>query len=315
MSLASMSPVIVLSVLLLVSVAYNFHLHNDRQAIIDDRLVGDKSFLHGSTELATSSHGRKTLTEYTGTIPPYDPYSSSIEGVFSECFVLSTAILSYAHAAMRRKGAGFLTPPPDRLDFGRMLEALGGFKVGVELGVQRGHYANHILHHWPSCEKYYLVDLWAQQENYVDFANVPNKEQDDIFKEAQTVLKVWEAKTVFIKDCTTNAAKQIPDGLDYVYVDARHDYCGVMEDLETYWPKIRPGGIMAGHDYAASFDVHKISGQQWSICMNGTINHGAVRGAVDEFALKRGLFVSVTWGEDHIWKSWIIRKHHACVRE
>jgi hypothetical protein len=26
----------------------------------------------------------------------------------------------------------------------------------------------------------------------------------------------------------------------------------------------------------------------------GTINHGAVRGAVDEFALKHGLFVSVT---------------------
>ena len=28
------------------------------------------------------------------------------------------------------------------------------------------------------------------------------------------------------------AAEQIPDGsLDYVYVDARHDYCGVKEDI------------------------------------------------------------------------------------
>ena len=30
---------------------------------------------------------------------------------------------------------------------------------------------------------------------------------------------------------------------------ARHDYCGVKEDLETYWPKLRRGGILAGHDY------------------------------------------------------------------
>jgi hypothetical protein len=29
----------------------------------------------------------------------------------------------------------------------------------------------------------------------------------------------------------------------------RHDYCGVMEDLVAYWPKLRSGGIIAGHDY------------------------------------------------------------------
>jgi hypothetical protein len=29
----------------------------------------------------------------------------------------------------------------------------------------------------------------------------------------------------------------------------RHDYCGVKEDLENYWPKLKRGGIIAGHDY------------------------------------------------------------------
>lgn len=29
----------------------------------------------------------------------------------------------------------------------------------------------------------------------------------------------------------------------------RHDYCGVLEDIELWWPKLRPGGIMAGELY------------------------------------------------------------------
>jgi len=37
--------------------------------------------------------------------------------------------------------------------------------------------------------------------------------------------------------------------LDYVYVDARHDYAGVKEDLEAWWPKLRKGGLLAGHDF------------------------------------------------------------------
>jgi hypothetical protein len=45
----------------------------------------------------------------------------------------------------------------------------------------------------------------------------------------------------------------------------RHDYCGVAEDLEAYWPKLRSGGIFAGHDY---IDAHaqalKDTNQDWS---------------------------------------------------
>jgi hypothetical protein len=48
----------------------------------------------------------------------------------------------------------------------------------------------------------------------------------------------------------------VPDAsLDYVYVDARHDYCGVKEDLEAWWPKLRRGGILAGHDYLDAAEV------------------------------------------------------------
>ena len=52
------------------------------------------------------------------------------------------------------------------------------------------------------------------------------------------------------------AAKKLrKESLDFVYIDARHDYCAMMEDLEAYWPLVTPGGILAGHDYMSSPEV------------------------------------------------------------
>ena len=45
----------------------------------------------------------------------------------------------------------------------------------------------------------------------------------------------------------------------------RHDYCGVQEDLRNWWPKLRRGGILAGHDYLnADSPPVKKSRQDWS---------------------------------------------------
>lgn len=45
-------------------------------------------------------------------------------------------------------------------------------KVGVELGVQNGNFAETILRQWQHNARYYLVDIWAPLENYLDAANV-----------------------------------------------------------------------------------------------------------------------------------------------
>jgi len=50
------------------------------------------------------------------------------------------------------------------------------------------------------------------------------------------------------------------DSLDFIYVDARHDYCGVKEDLINWWPKLKKHGIMCGHDYMTGFQQLKARG-------------------------------------------------------
>ena len=197
------------------------------------------------------------------------------------------------------------------------------FKHGAEIGVQHGYHARDLLTRWSTCEQMTLIDLWGYQEgnHYRDPANRPQNVQDTIYKEAQKSVQPWtdQNKTTFYRMRSTEAAQIIPDNsLDFVYVDARHDYCGVLEDLRAYYPKLRPGGILSGHDFLSVAEQKDLDPKQdWSICSDGvTVNQGAVKGAVETFALDHGLSFSVMYGTA-VWTSWMMQKptRMECVQE
>jgi len=62
--------------------------------------------------------------------------------------------------------------------------------------------------------------------------------------------------------------------LDMVYIDAGHSYLDVNEDLRAWYPRVRQGGVVAGHDY-------------------GHPNWPGVKQAVDEFVQKKGKKLNV----------------------
>jgi len=197
-----------------------------------------------------------------------------------------------------------LRPLKERNLMGSLLEEYG-FTTGVEVGVAKGTFAKIILSQWKSCQSYKLVDLWKHQENYLDGANVNQKTQDRYFAETKATLKAYSNITEYYQMYSTEAAQKIPlMSLDFAYIDARHDYCGVRQDLEAYWPLLKPGGIMAGHDYVSAEEVQG-KGEDWSICQDGTKHEGAVRGAVEEFFLAKGLTITVTYLRG---VSWLVQK-------
>lgn len=52
---------------------------------------------------------------------------------------------------------------------------------------------------------------------------------------------------------STRAARLFPPGsIDLCFIDADHSYESVTEDLRTWWPRVKPGGTLAGHDYRQS---------------------------------------------------------------
>merc|ERR1711988_1795637 len=39
------------------------------------------------------------------------------------------------------------------------------------------------------------------------------------------------------------------ESYDFIYLDGDHSYKGVKQELPLFWDKVRPGGVLAGHDY------------------------------------------------------------------
>lgn len=68
------------------------------------------------------------------------------------------------------------------------------------------------------------------------------------------IRQLNEGLTVeFIHGDSMEAAKRTTGLVDSVYIDANHSYASVMRDIQVWRPRVRSGGIMAGHDYCGSF--------------------------------------------------------------
>jgi hypothetical protein len=53
---------------------------------------------------------------------------------------------------------------------------------------------------------------------------------------------------------SVEAAKLYKDkSLDVVFIDANHSYESVRDDIEAWLPKVKMGGIIAGHDYTLNW--------------------------------------------------------------
>lgn len=55
-----------------------------------------------------------------------------------------------------------------------------------------------------------------------------------------------------IKSLSVEAAKRFDTMVDFVYIDASHDYGSVVADINAWLPHIRPGGWIGGHDYGVA---------------------------------------------------------------
>jgi len=161
---------------------------------------------------------------------------------------------------------------------------------GVEVGVQRARYSEVVLSRSQLAELV-LVDPWqAFDDTYRDVANVSQAEHDLVFEEAQQRLARFGSRASFWRMTSLEAAKLISNSsLDFVYLDGRHDYESVMEDLAAWFPKLRQAGVIAGHDY-----------------VDGEFDSGdfGVRSAVDEFFAAKGMLVYDTY-QERPWSSWM----------
>jgi predicted O-methyltransferase YrrM len=114
--------------------------------------------------------------------------------------------------------------------------------------------------------EFYCVDIWEEkinlEFNYHDLffpVYLPDNpigletpyEIYDIFK---FNMKPLERYHIPIKMTSLEAAKKFKDkSLDFVFIDASHEYEDVKDDILAWIPKVKPGGIISGDDYYVNF--------------------------------------------------------------
>jgi hypothetical protein len=117
---------------------------------------------------------------------------------------------------------------------------------GVEIGVFKGQFSKHILENWDG--KLYLIDPWRGVENYIDSSNHLN--HPTAYLDAMKSIEGFEDRAIMIRCLSTQAVELFEDeSLDFVYIDGNHAYDYVKEDMELWFPKLKKGGLFAGHDY------------------------------------------------------------------
>jgi hypothetical protein len=93
--------------------------------------------------------------------------------------------------------------------------------------------------------KFDCVDTWEGSVEHKNNSELPNLYQ--IFKEN---MKPFEGYYNDLKMKSMEAVKLYEDeSLDFVFIDASHEYEDVKDDISHWLPKVKKGGIIAGHDY------------------------------------------------------------------
>lgn len=137
-----------------------------------------------------------------------------------------------------------------------------GYTVGAEIGVRMGTNAAAILARVPGL-KLYCIDPWNA------YLRVTDGVQDRYYE--RCVRKLIGKNVELIKKTSMDAVGDFKDGsLDFVYIDGRHDYDYVVEDIIFWYPKIKRGGIISGHDYYNFFDAGVITAVD-AYCMGNDI--------------------------------------------
>lgn len=115
------------------------------------------------------------------------------------------------------------------------------FRYGAEVGVEKGKNA-HAMFKRIKDLRLICVDPWcAYKRNSQERA-------EKYYEIAKRLLK--DCNVEWIRNTSVEGSKVVADrSLDFVYIDGLHDFDNVMLDILHWVPKVKRGGIIAGHDY------------------------------------------------------------------
>jgi len=126
-----------------------------------------------------------------------------------------------------------------------------GWKTGVEVGVKDGRTYLYLLQKCPSL-KLTGVDIFEPRPG-IEVEGGESHAESQLPEHEARLRKItkdcFSTRGRLIKGLSLDAVADFEDGsLDFVFIDADHREAAVRADIAAWRPKIRPGGVLCGHD-------------------------------------------------------------------
>lgn len=127
--------------------------------------------------------------------------------------------------------------------------------IGVEIGTEKGRNAESILK-LCNIKKLYLIDPYLPYTDKTDGYFHNEKEVNSWKNESKKRVKRFIDKVIFVEKNSSDAINDVPNNLDFIYIDGIHEYENVKQDIKNYYPKLKKGGLLSGDDISRE-DVAK----------------------------------------------------------
>lgn len=128
--------------------------------------------------------------------------------------------------------------------------------VGAELGVAGGSNARYIMQ-LLNLSEFHLIDIW---EDYGERNRIEQR-YSSCYETVKTNFASYKNVQIH-KAASLDKVKDFSDGqLDFIYIDANHTR--MKEDIEAWFPKIKSGGVIGGHDYTSGWQEVKNDVDWW----------------------------------------------------
>jgi hypothetical protein len=145
--------------------------------------------------------------------------------------------------ALKHKGKPFEIPDCSRDDLPEFFAEMG-FTNGAEVGVDKGAFSQQFC---KAGLTVFAIDPWRYDDDYIDFRS--QERLDFLYEHTKRILSPYPNAHI-MRETSMQAVKQFADeSLDFVYIDGNHQLKYVIEDIFEWSKKVKPGGIISGHDY------------------------------------------------------------------
>lgn len=157
---------------------------------------------------------------------------------------------------------------------------LGREIYAAEIGIFEGTTSRFLLEQIP--ELYLImVDPWLRFDEYLasgdKTANRSQVQFDEMAERARMLTDNYSDRRMILRLTSAKAVHNCRFRLDLCFLDGNHADIG--KDIDLWWPKVRSGGILCGHDYGS-----------------GRCNR-MIKPTVDEWAAKTGQTIEVLPGK------------------